>query len=64
MVEQKVRIGVNSKLHIIVILLFMGVMTIVRFEETFRIFFDKLIANAKQITQTQIAVMRKMSRIP
>ena len=42
----------------------MGVMTIVRFEETFRIFFDKLIANAKQITQTQIAVMRKMSRIP
>ncbi len=40
--------------------LFMGVMTAIRFEASFRTFFDRLIANGKQTTQAQIAVMRKM----
>ena len=40
--------------------LFMGVMTAIRFEETFKIFFERLISNGKQTTQAQIAVMRKM----
>jgi len=40
--------------------LFMGVMSAIRFEETFKTFFDRLISNGKQTTQAQIAVMRKM----
>lgn len=40
--------------------LFMGVMTAIRFEESFKLFFERLIANGKQTTQAQIAVMRKM----
>ncbi len=40
--------------------LFMGVMTAIRFEASFKAFFERLIANNKQTTQAQIAVMRKM----
>jgi len=40
--------------------LFMGVLTAVRFEPSFKIFFDRLIANGKHTTQAHIAVMRKI----
>ena len=40
--------------------LFMGVLTAVRFEPTFKTFFNRLIANGKHTTQAHIAVMRKI----
>lgn len=41
-------------------ILFMGVFSAVRFDDNFKAFYDRLIANGKQTTQAQIAVMRKM----
>lgn len=38
----------------------MGVMTAIRHDDNFRIFYDRLKANGKQTIQAQIAVMRKM----
>lgn len=40
--------------------LFMGVMTAVRYDENFKAFYARLKANGKHTTQAQIAVMRKM----
>jgi len=40
--------------------LFMAVLSAIRFNKTFGAFYDRLIANGKQTTQAQIAVMRKM----
>ena len=40
--------------------LFMGVMTAIRYDDTFKAFYDRLKANGKHTTQAQIAVMRKM----
>ena len=40
--------------------LFMGVMTAIRFDETFKAFYNRLKAKGKHTTQAQIAVMRKM----
>lgn len=40
--------------------LFMGVMTAIRYDENFKVFYDRLKANGKHTTQAQIAVMRKM----
>lgn len=41
-------------------ILFMGVFSAVRFDDNFKAFYERLIANGKQTTQAQIAVMRKM----
>ena len=38
----------------------MGVMTAIRYDENFKVFYDRLKANGKHTTQAQIAVMRKM----
>ena len=38
----------------------MGVLTAVRFEPSFKIFFNRLIENGKHTTVAQIAVMRKI----
>ncbi len=38
----------------------MGVMTAVRYDESFKAFYARLKANGKHSTQAQIAVMRKM----
>jgi transposase len=40
--------------------LFMGVMTAIRYDENFKVFYDRLKAKGKHTTQAQIAVMRKM----
>ena len=40
--------------------LFMGVMTAIRYDENFKVFYARLKANGKHTTQAQIAVMRKM----
>ncbi|RXJ68239.1 IS110 family transposase [Halarcobacter ebronensis] len=40
--------------------LFLGVLTAIRFDDNFRIFFERLKANGKHTTAAQIAVMRKM----
>ena len=41
-------------------MLFMGVFSAIRFDENFKTFYDRLIANGKHTTQAQIAVMRKI----
>jgi len=41
-------------------ILFMGVFSAIRFDENFKSFYDRLIANGKHTTQAQIAVMRKI----
>jgi len=41
-------------------ILFMGVLSAVRFDDNLKAFYKRLIANGKQTTQAQIAVMRKM----
>jgi hypothetical protein len=41
-------------------MLFMGVFSAIRFDENFKSFYDRLIANGKHTTQAQIAVMRKI----
>ena len=41
-------------------ILFMGVFSAIRFDENFKTFYDRLIANGKHTTQAQIAVMRKI----
>ncbi len=41
-------------------ILFMGVFSAIRFDDNFKAFYERLIANGKQTTQAQIAVMRKM----
>jgi len=38
----------------------MGIMSAVRFDENFKDFYEKLLANHKHTTQAQIAVMRKV----
>lgn len=38
----------------------MAVLSVIRFNKTFGVFYDRLIANGKQTTQAQIAVMRKL----
>jgi len=38
----------------------MGVLSAVRFDDNLKAFYKRLIANGKQTTQAQIAVMRKM----
>ncbi len=38
----------------------MGVLTAIRYDDNFRIFFERLKANGKHTTAAQIAVMRKM----
>ena len=38
----------------------MGVFSAIRFDENFKTFDDRLIANGKHTTQAQIAVMRKV----
>jgi len=40
--------------------LFMGVMTAIRYDENFKVFYERLKSNGKHTTQAQIAVMRKM----
>lgn len=40
--------------------LFMGVMTAIRYDDNFKVFYERLKANGKHTTQAQIAVMRKM----
>ena len=40
--------------------LFMAAMTAIRYDANFKAFFERLIANGKQTTQAQIAVMRKL----
>lgn len=40
--------------------LFMGIMSAVRFDENFKAFYERLLANHKHTTQAQIAVMRKV----
>jgi len=40
--------------------LFMGIMSTVRFDENFKAFYERLLANHKHTTQAQIAVMRKV----
>ena len=40
--------------------LFMGVMTAIRYDDKFKVFYERLKANGKHTTQAQIAVMRKM----
>lgn len=40
--------------------LFMGVLTAIRFDENFKVFYSRLKENGKHTTQAQIAVMRKM----
>lgn len=40
--------------------LFMGIMSAVRFDKNFKAFYEKLLANHKHTTQAQIAVMRKI----
>ena len=40
--------------------LFMGAMTAIRYDDNFKVFYDRLKANGKHTTQAQIAVMRKM----
>ena len=40
--------------------LFMGVMSAIRYDNNFKIFFDRLIKNGKHTTVAQIALMRKM----
>jgi len=41
-------------------ILFMGIMSAVRFDENFKAFYERLLANHKHTTQAQIAVMRKV----
>lgn len=41
-------------------IIFMGVFSAVRFDECFKNFYERLIANGKHTTQAQVAVMRKM----
>ena len=38
----------------------MGVFSAIRFDENFKSFYERLIANGKHTTQAQIAVMRKI----
>jgi len=38
----------------------MGVMTAIRYDNTFKAFYERLKSNGKHTTQAQIAVMRKM----
>ncbi len=38
----------------------MGVMTAIRYDKNFKVFYDRLKANGKHTTQAQIAVMRKI----
>jgi len=40
--------------------LFMGIMSAVRFDENFKAFYERLLAHHKHTTQAQIAVMRKV----
>lgn len=40
--------------------LFLGVLTAIRFDDNFKIFFERLKANGKHTTLAQIAIMRKM----
>lgn len=41
-------------------ILFMGIMSAVRFDENFKAFYERLLTNHKHTTQAQIAVMRKV----
>lgn len=41
-------------------ILFMRVMTTIRYDENFKVFYERLKANGKHTTQAQIAVMRKI----
>jgi len=41
-------------------ILFMGIISAVRFDENFKAFYERLLANHKHTTQAQIAVMRKV----
>ena len=41
-------------------IIFMGVFSAVRFDDTFKSFYERLINNGKHTTQAQVAVMRKM----
>jgi transposase len=40
--------------------LFLGVLTAIRYDENFKIYFERLKARGKHTTCTQIAIMRKM----
>ena len=40
--------------------LFLGVLTAIRYDDNFRVFFERLKSNGKHTTLAQIAVMRKM----
>ena len=41
-------------------ILFMGIISAVRFDENFKAFYERLLVNHKHTTQAQIAVMRKV----